>query len=435
MKVEAAVVKPMEPVGGRDDADPLLRLVADSVPALMAYYELPTLQCRFANRRYAEYNGWTTQTLLGKTVHEAVGEAAWQVIELHVHAVMAGQQVQYQRAQRMPSGQQRMIDVSLIPHFAASGAQIGAFVLIHDITEAWQAEQAVRDSETRMRKFVEATQEGIFFHKNGVITDINGALLRLTGYALPEVLGHQMIEFVAPPWQQAVLDNFRAGNEAPFEATILHKDGHEIQVEMVGKTMPFEGESYRLVAVRDITAQKQAQARIKFMALHDPLTQLPNRIYLGEHLDNSLALARRQKKSIALLFIDLDHFKEVNDLLGHHAGDALLRDVAARLKAVVRQSDFVARLGGDEFLVVLTDIADVRDVIRVADTLVASIDFPVAVPGRTVRVSPSIGISQFPEHGDSADALIRYADTAMYQAKARGGRAYQRYAPEAGPAS
>jgi diguanylate cyclase (GGDEF)-like protein/PAS domain S-box-containing protein len=335
----------------------------------------------------------------------------------------------------MPSGQQRMIDVSLIPHFAASGAQIGAFVLIHDITEAWQAEQAVRDSETRMRKFVEATQEGIFFHKNGVITDINGALLRLTGYALPEVLGHQMIEFVAPPWQQAVLDNFRAGNEAPFEATILHKDGHEIQVEMVGKTMPFEGESYRLVVVRDITAQKQAQARIKFMALHDPLTQLPNRIYLGEHLDNSLALARRQKKSIALLFIDLDHFKEVNDLLGHHAGDALLRDVAARLKAVVRQSDFVARLGGDEFLVVLTDIADVRDVIRVADTLVNSIDFPVAVPGRTVRVSPSIGISQFPEHGDSADALIRHADTAMYQAKARGGRTYQRYAPEAGPAS
>jgi diguanylate cyclase (GGDEF)-like protein/PAS domain S-box-containing protein len=418
----------MTDIGVQNDPDALLRLVADAVPALMAYYELPALRCRFANRRYAEYNGWTAQSILGKTVREAIGEAAWQVIEPHVRAVAAGQPVHYQRTQHLPSGQQRKIKVSLIPHFAESGAQIGAFVLIHDITEAWLAEQAVRDSETRMRKFVEATQEGIFFHKGGIITDINGALLRLTGHAPQEVLGHPMTEFVPPRWQPVVVDNFRSGNEAPFEATILHKDGHEIPVEMVGKTMPFEGESFRLVAVRDITVQQQAQERIKFMALHDPLTQLPNRIYLDEHLEGALALARRQNKSVALLFVDLDHFKEVNDAQGHHAGDALLREVAQRLKAAARQSDFVARLGGDEFLVVLTNLDCVDDVTRVADTLLQSVSFDVPGAGHATTVSPSIGISLFPEHGDSADELIRHADAAMYQVKISGGRAYRFYA-------
>lgn len=416
--------------GGVTPTESLLRLVADSVPALMAYYDIGTLRCQFANRRYAEYNGWTPQTILGKTVREAIGEAAWQVIESHVKAVTAGQTVKYVRNQTLPDGAQRVIEVNLIPHFSEPQVQVGAFVLINDITEQWRAEQAVRDSETRMRKFVEATHEGIVFHKDGFITDVNDALLRLNGYSREEMLGRQTIDFVAQAWRPTVIEHIRSKYEAPYEAAVTHKSGREIPVEFVGKTMPFGGETYRLTVVRDITARKQAQERIEFMAMHDPLTQLPNRVYLGEHLLKTLALAQRQQGSVAVLFIDLDGFKDINDSLGHHVGDLLLCEVAKRLMTSVRQADLVARLGGDEFLLVLQDIADLDDVARVATTLLETIRSTMTLEGHAVTVTPSIGISLFPEDGNSADDLIRHADLAMYRAKADGGGCYRFYAPD-----
>ena len=124
----------------------LLRLVADSVPALMAYYEIGSLRCRFANQRYAGYNGWTPQTILGKTVREAIGEQAWAAIEPQVEAACRGQEVRYVRRQTLPDGTERVVDVSLVPHFAGDGSQAGAFVLINDITDQWMAERTIRDS-------------------------------------------------------------------------------------------------------------------------------------------------------------------------------------------------------------------------------------------------------------------------------------------------
>lgn len=410
-------------------SDALLRLMADAVPALMAYYESTTLECRFANRRYAEYNGWTPQTILGKTVREAIGDSAWQVIEPHVRTVLRGETVKYVRNQTLPDGATRVIEVNLLPHFSAAQTQQGAFVLINDVTDQWRAEQALRDSEVRMRKLAEATNEGIVFHKGGAITDANEALQRLFGYSREELLGRQTIDFVPEAWKQTVVDYIRAGREDPYEAMLTHKSGREIPVEMVGKTLPFNGEAHRLAVIRDITARKQTQARIEFMALHDALTQLPNRIYLQEHLLKILAMAQRQNGSVAILFMDLDNFKDINDSLGHHAGDQLLREVARRLSAAVRQSDFVARLGGDEFLVLLTDVAGPADVTRVTDALLKTLRSSINVEGHCLSVLPSIGISLFPADGRSADELIRHADAAMYQAKAEGGNRYRFFSP------
>lgn len=407
----------------------LLRLVADSIPALMAYYETPALRCRFANQRYAEYNGWTPQTVLGRTVREIIGEAAWQQIEPHVQIVVSGKTVNYVRDQTLPSGERRVIEVNLLPHVVESGEQMGAFVLINDITDQWQAEQAIRDSETRMRKFAEATEEGILFHRDGVITDVNEALLRLSGYAAQELLGRQTIDFIPEVWKQTVIDNPRASGEEPYEAGILHKEGRVIPVELVGKTMPFGGETYRLVVVRDITARKQAQQRIEFLAWHDALTQLPNRLYLADYLTRKLAACRRQQKSVAILFVDLDGFKGINDTFGHEAGDELLSAVALRLKSSVRESDLVARLGGDEFLIVLNDIHGPPDVERAADAVLAAMRLPFFTRGQAVAVTPSIGVSVFPTHGDTADELIRHADSAMYRAKTTGGNHFRLHGP------
>ena len=152
---------------GQDSADTpatefsMLRLIADSVPALIAYFEVGTLVCRFANQRYASYNGHSPQSIVGKTVLQAIGDAAWTAIQPHVDRTVRGEQVQYVRAQTLPSGAQRMIEVNLIPHFNDAGTQLGVFVLINDITHHWHSERLVRESEERMRKFAEATTEAI----------------------------------------------------------------------------------------------------------------------------------------------------------------------------------------------------------------------------------------------------------------------------------
>jgi len=410
----------------------LLRLVADSVPALIAYYEVGTLRCRFANRRYAEYNGWTPQSILGRTVREVVGERAWEVIEPQVRTVVGGQQVRYVREQALPDGGRRIIEACLIPHFSEAGVLQGAFVLINDITDAWHAERAIRESEERMRRFMEASSEGILFHHDGVITDVNVALVRLTGHPPQALIGRRLLEFVPREWRSTLSEHRQAGRETSCEIEIAHARGERIPVELTAKTMQYRGLEQRMVVLRDITAQKQAQRRIEFLALHDPLTELPNRLFLNDYLPRALALARRQTRRVAVFFIDIDGFKPVNDTLGHEAGDAILCAVARRLRGAVRESDLVARLGGDEFLVALTDVSVPADVERVATALIESLRVPVLWRDHTLTLSISVGVSLGPDHGNSGDELIRRADAAMYRAKLDGGNQFNLFADAPG---
>ncbi len=403
----------------------LLRLVADSVPALMAYYEVDTLRCRFANRRYAQYNGWTPQTILGKTVREVIGPQAWEMIEPQVRNVLAGGEEHYVRTQTLPDGTERVIEVDLLPHFDDDGHQLGAFVLINDITDRWVAQRHIRESEERLRKFMQASSEGILFHRDGVFVDANDALLRLTGYAIGDLIGRQTIGFVCPEWRAQVAQRIQALDEEPYEAEIFHRDGRRIPVELEGRYMWQQDDGHRMVVVRDISARKAAQQRIEFLALHDPLTELPNRLHLNQFLPHTLAQARRQRQGVAVMFVDLDGFKPVNDRLGHEAGDALLCSVSRRLRAAVRESDLVARLGGDEFLVILTDVGSPNDVVRVAEAILASTCAPIVWRGQSLEVRMSVGVSLFPEHGSSPHELIRHADAAMYRAKTGGGGCYR----------
>ena len=408
------------------EQDALLRLIADNVPALIAYYEPKNLRCIFANKAYAEANGWNVDSIVGKTVREAIGEEAWQIIEPQVQRVLRGENVEYVRPLTLPNGERRIVEVHLIPHLDEQGQMVGAFVLITDITRYRLAEEEVRDSEERMRKFAAATSEGIFFHKNGVLTDVNEALLAVTGYKRDEIIGHQLWEFVPGEWHQTMSAYMREGREEPYEAEVVHRHGHRIAVELVGKTIVIKGEAHRMGAVRDITARKHAEARIQYLAHHDMLTGLPNRAYLTERLSTILALARRHGTLVAIMFIDLDNFKTVNDTLGHHSGDVVLKQVAARIKEVLREADMVSRLGGDEFLVILSDFAAPEDAAKVADKLLQVISIPIDFDGQQLYTRASIGISVFPRDGDNAEDLIRNADAAMYSAKDHG-RGHSRF--------
>ena len=419
----------------RDDArgqaqEHLLRTLADNVPAMIAYYEAGSLRCIFANKRYAEANGWTTESIVGKTVREAIGEEAWRMIEPQVERVLKGEKVEYVRPMTLPDGQQRFIEVNLVPHFGEQGQLLGGFVLITDITRHQLAERAIRDSEERMRKFASATNEGIFMHRGGILYDVNDALLAMTGYAREEIIGREALSFIAPEWRQAAGEYQRAGREDPYEAELVHKDGRHIAVEIVAKTVRTNDEVSRIGVVRDLTARKQAEARIQYLAHHDMLTGLPNRAYLTERLGTILALARRHGTLVAIMFIDLDNFKTINDSLGHHVGDVLLKEVAVRIKGVLREADLVSRLGGDEFLVILADFAAPQDAATVAEKLLQAISAPIGLEGREVCTNASIGISVFPRDGDNADDLIRNADAAMYSAKAHGRGHSRFYTPD-----
>jgi diguanylate cyclase (GGDEF)-like protein/PAS domain S-box-containing protein len=402
-----------------------IRMLADNVPALIAYFDAKDLKCIFANKAYARMWGWDEQSIVGHTVEEVIGADGYREIGSHIERARRGESVTYERIVTAAGGATRVLEVNLLPQRDAGGATLSAVVMIHDITRHRAAEQAARESEDRLRKFAEAAQAGIVFHEDGVITDCNDAILRLTGYKYAELVGSEIIKYVAPERREEALEMVRRGHERPYESEIIAKDGTRIPVEFEGRVMPFKGKVYRLSVVRDIRRRRASQARIDYLAHHDLLTGLPNRALLHDRLEFVLANAKRRCTHAAVLFIDLDNFKTVNDSLGHMAGDALLKIIAERIPRALRSVDVVSRHGGDEFLVVLPDLDGDQGPVPVAEKLLAIISEPMDLEGQSISVSPSIGISVFPRDGVTADALIKNADAAMYLAKGRGRSNYQ----------
>ena len=403
----------------------LFRLLADNVPVLIAYYRASDFQCQFANKAYARTFGTDERSVVGKTFAEVIGQGAADQIQPRVEQVLRHQQAaSYERQLPLPDGSSRYIEVNLLPHVGEQGDTVGAFVLISDITKHRLAERAVRESEERLAKFMQASAEGIVFHKDGFITDANPPLCALIGYALEELKGRPVLEFIAPDHVSRVAAVMRAGQETAYESVVLDKAGHRIAVEFIVRTMLRNGERMRMTIVRDIRDRQSAQARIHHLAHHDALTGLPNRMSFMEQLQQHMAAAQAEGTRLALLFIDLDHFKRVNDSLGHLVGDTLLRTVSARILASLRATDLVARFGGDEFMVLLhggpSPQQQHHDVDEVARKLLAAIEVPVTAEGRPISVTPSIGVAFFPGDADSPDELIKNADSAMYLAKSRG---------------
>ncbi len=398
------------------------RLLANNLPVLIAVYETRNNACLFANRQYAEAFGWTETSLLGRHFAEVIGAEAAALIQPHIERLLSTRQpVLYERRVPGVEGQgERWIEVNLLPQLGTDGEVMATFVLISDITRHRQAELAARESEERLGKFMQASLEGIVFHRDGLITDANPPACELLGYSLDELLGRSTLSFIAPQAVPKVQQVIRSREETRYESVLLHKSGEHIPVEFIVRSMMFGGELQRMTIIRDLRDRLEAQARIHHLAHHDALTGLPNRMAFMEHLQRCCAEALAQGETLALLFLDLDNFKRVNDSLGHLEGDVLLRTVAQRLTGALRATDSVARFGGDEFVLLLRPVMGREQVEGVARRLLADVELPVLAGGRQLSVTPSIGIALFPEHAGSPEQLIQRADMAMYQAKALG---------------
>jgi len=304
-----------------------------------------------------------------------------------------------------------------------------------EVGERKRAEEALRERETRIRRLVDSNIIGVFFWDlHGPITDANDAYLRIVCYTREDLAAGKILwtgmtppEYAAAD-QRAVEELRSTGTCTPYEKEYVCKDGRRVPVLIGGAFL--EGQSGKGVAfVLDLTERKRAEERIRYLAQHDALTALPNRLLFRDRLGQAIAQARRAHEHVAVLFIDLDHFKDINDSLGHPVGDRLLRVAARRLQRCLRQGDSVARLGGDEFVISLPALADCNDVLPIATKVLESLRRPYVVEQHELYVTGSIGISVYPSDGQEVEALMRAADTAMYAAKEKGRDNYQFFTP------
>lgn len=310
--------------------------------------------------------------------------------------------------------------------------------LLSDITERRLAVEKLRESERRFADVVDAAGEYVWE------TDINGRYLyvserieKVLGYTAAEVLGKTAYDFMTPEEIDRLENWFDARPEPGtpirnLEHMSITKDGRHIWQQVSG--VPIFNPAGQRIGYRgtgfEITERKLAEQRIEELATRDALTQLPNRRLLADRLSQGILAAQRSGGLVAVLFIDLDRFKTINDSLGHAAGDELLKSVASRLQDLMRKGDTLARLGGDEFVVVLEALRVAEDAGAVAQKIIATLSEPYLIGGNTLTTSASVGISVYPGDAPDGSTLIRNADMAMYFAKEHGRRNYQFYSEE-----
>jgi diguanylate cyclase (GGDEF)-like protein/PAS domain S-box-containing protein len=297
-----------------------------------------------------------------------------------------------------------------------------------------RALEALQLESVKLHKILETAGEGIVsIDATGNIQSFNRAAQKIFGYSESEVMGKNVTLLMPHPHRDnhdEYLTRYLQSGQAnvmgkTMELQGLRKDGTTFDMELTLTEVKF-GDSHLFTAMlRDISEQKVVQQRVEHLAHYDALTNLPNRSLFFDRLNQSIITAKRNQHGIALLFLDLDGFKRVNDELGHHFGDLLLVKVAERLNLSVRESDTLARLGGDEFTLILNDARECEDVAVVAEKIIESINAPFDLQGRVVQVGVSVGIARYPRDAVTKETLIIVADRAMYAAKNAGKNTYK----------
>ena len=302
---------------------------------------------------------------------------------------------------------------------------------LRDITQQQRAEAALKSSEEKFAKAFHSSPDAITITErhSGRYVEVNDGFCRLTGYSSAEVVGRSVFElgiWADDKQRSALLAELKErGRVHHREMLGRNKRGDILTVEVSVEPISLNEIDCLLLTARDVSQLKNAQAQIRHLAYHDPLTNLPNRALLMDRLSQQIALLRRHNLRGALLFLDLDHFKHINDSLGHPVGDTVLKIITARLEASVRLEDTVARLGGDEFVVLLSGLEGSRETVEIkvrelADTLRELLAEPMSLDGQRLQVTPSIGVALIPDHGATPADLLKRADIALYRAKDSG---------------
>ena len=408
-------------------SEKFIRTVTDAMPSMLSYWDKQML-CQFANKPYLEWFGRTPQEMKGLPIATTLGADLYEKSLPYIEAVLAGKPQEFERDIQKPDGSIGHILAHFIPDVGLNGDIQGFFALVTNISRLREADAAIRLSAS----VFEATMEGIMVTDTAAtIISVNPAFTALTGYSSKEAIGQNArilksgrhdAAFFADMFAQLHTSRLWTG-----EVWSKRKDGSIYLSRLnVSAICDEAGEVSRYVGVcADITQQRDREQRVQHMALHDGLTGLPNRLLLMERVVQLIGMAAREPRQIAMMFLDLDGFKAVNDRWGHGIGDCVLKDVSTRLLGLVRPSDTVARLGGDEFVILLDNPESRDNVAMIASRVIEHVNYPMNFDGMVAHVGTSIGIAFFAEGVSSPDEMLKRADDAMYAAKASGKNCYR----------
>ncbi|MBM4270881.1 MAG: diguanylate cyclase [Deltaproteobacteria bacterium] len=314
----------------------------------------------------------------------------------------------------------------------------GVVVVSTDITEQKLVEEAIRESEQKYRTIIENIEDG--YHEvdlSGNTTFFNDALLKMLGYSRDEFAGMNYRDFIDGENAKILFQTFHEVYETRkpsrgVELVVRRKDGANRNVEVsISLIRDAKGKriGYRNL-IRDVTERKRTEETIRRLAYHDPLTGLPNRLLFRDRLNMAIAAAKRYRQHVAVMLLDLDNFKDINDTLGHHVGDQLLQKVGQRLVKLLRKGDTVSRMGGDEFLLLLPEIKRKEVTTMIAQKIVEAFGSSFVIDDRNLYITTSIGIAIYPDSSDNVDTLIKHADIAMYRVKESGRNNYRIFSPD-----
>jgi diguanylate cyclase (GGDEF)-like protein/PAS domain S-box-containing protein len=420
------------------------------------------------NPKFAEMFGWRPDELIGqpgevvytsRESYEALGAIA-------VPVLSAGRQLDVEWEVRRKDGSTflcRMIAKAI----SESDTHQGTVWIVEDITAEREADARVRRALAEQELILDNATVGIVFSRNRVIERCNRRFEEMFGYEPGELTGRSsdVLFPTRAEFERAGRNYLRLARSEAYstETQVRRKDGSTFWCKVVGRAIdpqrPREGSIWiydditvdhaardmlesavaeRTVELKaanerleaEIAERRLAEQRAQHLADHDALTGLPNRRLLEDRLTQALALSTRNRRQTAVVFVDLDRFKAINDTLGHSVGDALLKEIARRLVGQLREGDTICRIGGDEFVVVLPEVNRSADVVNVAQKLIEQLSAPAVIEGNELSITPSLGISVFPVDGRDAETLIRNADAAMYHAKEMGRANYQFFTAE-----
>ncbi|MBS1227596.1 MAG: hypothetical protein H6R17_873 [Proteobacteria bacterium] len=385
----------------------------------------------FANRSAEEFMGCASGELSGRRPDDFAFERLHEDGSLclpedypSVITLREGREVRdFVMGHRYDDASVRWFEINSSPLRIGEAQDCGVVLTIAEITERRRADEQLKLAFEAIRQ----SGEGILMtDAQQIILSVNPAFEAVTGYRAEEVVGKTpaLIASLRHDQQFHAAMNESLDNTGYWRGEVWNrrKNG-EVYPEWLGVSVVRESDGrpkYYVYIYSDMSERQAAQQRIEFLAHHDPLTGLPNRLLLRDRMEQAKALAMRMHSRVALMFLDLDRFKTINDSLGHPVGDALLKEVVERLKSCVRESDTISRQGGDEFIILLNDVRDSDSVSRVADKIHQRMGEPIMLGKHSLITSFSIGIALYPDDGDEFDSLLQKADTAMYHAKGAG---------------
>ncbi|MCM3570450.1 diguanylate cyclase domain-containing protein [Neobacillus mesonae] len=380
-----------------------------------------------------ELFGYPEETIKNMYFKEFIDPKHREMVNGHIAKVLRGNSSEIDINAFDSNGDILHLRIKSIP-LMIKGEVAAVYCVIKDKTDLWRTKSSLKESEERYRLLADHSLDLIqLVNLDGIVKYASPSHKTVLGYGPEEYIGKFVFHQPDGEVDEVFTKNFKDSvvHQKPLACEIMrtHKDGHTVCVELIGTPMCNEqGEFEQMMMVgRDITERKEYERYLEYLSYYDALTEIPNRRLFKEKLEQCIKDANQYGKRFAVLYMDIDHFKQINDTLGHDAGDELLRQFSKKVKGCLRECDMISRQGGDEFAILVTEIQEDKDVIKIAEHIHTCLQDPWHISGETFRTTSSIGIAFYPEDGTTRHQLMKHADKALYDAKESGRNNFKMY--------